>query len=149
MKKRDLTTLAMIGISAGLIAGGCQQREKDKRENGNHHNNHNGELHAAEHMNADIQKFYESLSPEAKKKFDQLDARHKQMAMEMAHQQCNGKNKCAGMGGCATAEHNCAGQNSCKGEGGPALKDPNKAIEIQYKNQMGKNNAAPKNNKNK
>lgn len=147
MKKRDLATLAMIGISAGLIAGGCQQNSKDKNNRNRNRGNGNN-LHAAENMSADMQAFYASLSPDAKKKFDQLDAQHKMMAMEMANQKCNGKNKCAGMGGCATAEHACAGENGCQGQGGAPVKDPNKAVEVQYKNQMDKDGHMPKNGRN-
>lgn len=147
MKKRDLATLAMIGISAGLIAGGCQQTTKDKdTKRGGNRTNGNG-LQAAENMSADMQSFYASLSPDAKKKFDQLDAQHKMMAMEMANQQCNGKNKCAGMGGCSTADHSCAGENGCKGQGGAPVKDANKAVDIQYKHQMGKNGGTNGNGK--
>jgi len=126
MKKRDLATLALIGISAGLVIGGCQQQKK----------NGNNKTSAAEQMSPDMQTFYNSLSQEAQRKFTDLDAQHRMMAVEMANQSCNAKNACAGMGGCATKEHACAGQNSCKGQGGPPVKDPNKAVEIQYRNQM-------------
>ena len=128
MKRRDLTTLAMIGVSAGLVVGGCQNNDK----NGRHHNNNQAD---AKHMNPDMESFYASLSPSAKEKFKDLDAQHKMMALEMADQKCNGQNKCAGMGGCATADNACAGENGCKGQGGAPVKNPNKAVEIQYKNQ--------------
>lgn len=128
MKKRDLTALAMIGISAGLVAGGCQQNSKSKRSN--------TKVSAAEQLSPDMQAFYAALTPEAKKKFMDLDAQHKMMAVEMANQRCNGQNSCSGMGGCATSKHSCAGQNSCKGQGGSPVKEPTKAVTIQYKNQM-------------
>ena len=127
MKRRDLTTLAMIGISAGLMVGGCQPN--DGRSN--------NKAAADEQLSPDMQSFYSSLSSDAQQKFMQLDAQHKMMAVEMANQSCNGKNKCSGMGGCSTAEHQCAGQNGCKGQGGAPIKDPNKAVEAQYKNQIG------------
>lgn len=131
MKKRDLAKLAMLGISAGLFAGGCQQKAT-----GNGSSNSRNEMRAE--MSSDMQAFYASLSADAKKKFNELDAQHKMMAMEMANQRCNGQNKCAGMGGCGTADHACAGKNSCKGQGGAPVKNPNKAVEVQYKNQMKK-----------
>lgn len=129
MKRRDLTTLAMIGISAGLVVGGCQNDGRDGRSN--------NKAAADEQMSPDMKSFYSSLSSDMQQKFMQLDAQHKMMAVEMANQSCNGKNKCSGMGGCATAEHQCAGQNGCKGQGGAPIKDPNKAVEAQYNNQMG------------
>lgn len=124
MKKRDLATLAMIGISAGLMAGGCQK----------YGSSHKGS--AQEVSSPDMTAFQQSLSQESQAKFKQLDAQHKMMAIEMANQKCNGKNKCSSMGGCETSEHACAGQNGCKGQGGAPIKDPSKAVEVQYKNQM-------------
>lgn len=127
MKNRDLTTLAMIGISAGLVVGGCGQKDGKTSYY---------KASAAEQLSSDMQAFYSSLSPDAQQKFMQLDAQHKMMAVEMANQSCNGRNKCAGMGGCAATDHKCAGQNSCKGNGGAPVKDPNKAVEVQLRNQM-------------
>jgi len=127
MKKSDLAKLAMLGISAGLMVGGCQKQGGTGTS---------GQATADEQVSSDMQSFYNSLNPEAQKKFSQLDAQHKMMAVEMAHQSCNGKNSCKGMGGCKTSQHACGGQNGCKGQGGAPVKDPNKAVEIQYKNQM-------------
>jgi hypothetical protein len=127
MKKKNLVTLALLGISAGLSVGGCQKKDPTTA----------GGANTAEQMSPDMQSFYNSLSPDAQQKFLQLDAQHKMMSIEMAQQGCNGKNKCAGMGGCATTQHACAGKNGCKGQGGAPVRNPNKAVEIQYTNQMG------------
>ncbi|MCH9625608.1 MAG: hypothetical protein S4CHLAM123_07840 [Chlamydiales bacterium] len=130
MKKRDLSTLALVGISAGLMMGGCNQKETDKKgdDTGN-------KAHAAEQLSPDMKSFHDSLSPTAQKKFMELDAQHKMMAIEMANQSCNGRNKCASMGGCSSANNSCAGENGCKGQGGAPVKDPNKAVDVQYKMQ--------------
>lgn len=138
MKKQDLTTLAMLGISSGLIVSGCQKGSWGKRETKPEGENSPSENHleAAEEMMADMKSFYDILSPENKKKFNELDARHKMMAIEMVNQSCKGENKCAGLGGCKTSKHSCAGQNACKGQGGAPIRDPNKAVEVQYKNQQ-------------
>jgi hypothetical protein len=130
MKKRDLTALVMIGISAGLVVGGCQQ-QGSRNEVGP-----NNKASADEQMSPDMQAFYSSLSPDAQNKFMQLDAQHKMMAVEMANQDCKGQNKCATMGGCKTDQHDCKGKNGCKGQGGAPIKDPNKAVEVQFNNQM-------------
>ncbi len=129
MKKRDLATLALIGISAGLVVGGCNQKGK----NNNHSNNNQSGM---EQMSPDMKAFYSSLSPEAQKKFMELDAQHKMMAVEMANQTGVGENKCKGMGGCATANNTCAGENECKGQGGPPVKDPSQAVDVQHEHQM-------------
>lgn len=126
MKKRDLAKLALLGISAGLMATGCQQGGKSG----------NKTAAAEEKMNSDMQAFYSSLSPSAQQKFIELDAQHRMMAMEMIQSACKGKNSCKGMGGCGTQTHACAGKNSCKGQGGARIQDPNKAVEVQFKNQM-------------
>lgn len=136
MKKRDLASLAVIGVTAGMMVSGCQQFQKKtspkkpQKENGNNHQ-----------MSPEMKSFYANLSPDAQKEFMSLDAHHKMMAMEMAQQKCHGQNSCAGMGGCKTAEHSCAGKNSCKGEGGPPIKDPNKAVHVQYQQQQAQSNS--------
>lgn len=130
MKKRDLSTLALVGISAGLMVSGCNQKESDKKDNGS-----GNKAYAAEQLSPDMKSFHDSLSPTAQKKFMELDAQHKMMAIEMANQSCNGRNKCAGMGGCASPNNSCAGHNGCKGEGGAPVKDPNKAVDVQYDHQ--------------
>ena len=130
MKRHDLAMLAILGISAGLGVTSCQQQQ---RPEGAPKNN---KASAAEQISPDMQAFYSSLSSDAREKFIQLDAQHKMMAVEMANQSCSGKNKCSGMGGCGTAEHKCSGQNACKGQGGAPVRDPNKAVNVQYTNQM-------------
>lgn len=129
MKKQDLATLALLGISAGLLIGGCQQQSHKK----NPQENTQGSL---QQLTSTMQSFYSSLSPEAQKKFIALDNEHKMMALEMAQQSCQGKNNCAGKGGCATQKHDCAGHNSCKGQGGAPVQDINRAVNVQYENQM-------------
>ena len=136
MKKRDLASLAMIGISAGLLVAGCQTKPSHPPGGSR------GNTAAAEQMSPDMQSFYNNLSPEAQQKFMQMDAQHRMMAMEMTEQNCKGQNACKGLGGCKGATHACAGKNGCKGQGeGPPVRDPNKAVDIQYQmNQRGQMN---------
>jgi len=131
MKKKNLASLAMIGIAAGALVVGCEKQTTlgalSPKSSG------------MEEMSTDMQSFYNSLSPEGQKKFEQLDAQHKMMAVEMTKQKKSGDNSCSAMGGCSTATNSgCAGINSCKGEGGAPIKDPNKAVDIQLKNQTEK-----------
>ncbi|MFN0064660.1 MAG: hypothetical protein ACKVOH_00300 [Chlamydiales bacterium] len=129
MRKRDLVSLALIGVSAGLVISGCQAAQKGTVKP-------QQETQPTSTMSPEMKAFYSTLSQESQKQFMGLDAQHKMMSMEMANQKCNGKNECAGMGGCATANHSCAGENSCKGEGGAPVKSPEDAVSAQYKHQM-------------
>lgn len=128
MKKRDLTALALIGISAGLVIG-CQQtttkknggnlppREAPRVEPGARNPN---ALNAdEERISADMQDFYNSLSSDSQKKFQKLDTAHRKLAVDMT------QNECAGTGG-------CKGRN--ESERGKSLA-PNRAVEVQYNNQ--------------
>lgn len=117
MKKRNLATLAMIGISAGLVVGGCQKKgwgtKETKPEEEKSSSSTENQLGAAEHMTSDMQSFYDSLSPEAKKQFNELDAHHKMMAIEKSK-----GSTCSGPQGCGSPPEN-----------------PNKAVETEYMNQ--------------
>lgn len=127
--RKDWATLALMGISAGLIVSSCEKgnadHNKDPKTNKNNQNQLSPEMKA----------FYSSLSPASKQKFAELDAQHRMMAVEMASQSCNGENRCAGMGGCAAEQHACAGKNECKAKGGPPVKNPDRAVDVQYNNQ--------------
>ena len=126
MHKRNLANLALLGITAGLMMSGCQKQSSGQTSTNK----------ADEQMSQDMQKFYNSLTPEGQSQFMQLDAQHKTMAIQMMQSSCNGKNSCQGLGGCATPSHACAGKNGCKGQGGAQLKNPNDAVSIQFHNQM-------------
>lgn len=127
MKKLNLAALALLGLSAGLIASGCHQ-------SGDRSGNKTSA--AEEELNDDMQAFYASLSPAAQQKFLELDAQHRMMVIQMMNQPGTGQNSCKGMGGCKTTQHTCAGLNACKGQGGPRITDPNKAVDVQYRNQV-------------
>lgn len=101
MKKQSLAKLALLGIGAALTLGGCQST-----------NDNNNKAAADEQVTPDMQAFYNSLSPQAKEKFMQLDAQHRMMAVQAPQGQCADKN------------------TTCGG------KDPNKVVEFQYNNQM-------------
>lgn len=73
MKKRDLATLAVMVISAGLLIGGCQQK--------------NGQAAGSDatQMTADAQGFFNALSPENQKKFNEMDEANKKAAVDNAN----------------------------------------------------------------
>ncbi|MCB1181692.1 MAG: hypothetical protein KDK55_06725 [Chlamydiia bacterium] len=134
MKKQDLATLAMIGISAGLMIGGCQQKQQEKK-GGNREMN----AHSTQEMSPNMQAFYSTLSSDGQRQFMELDSEHRKMAVDMMEQKCQGKNMCKGLGGCATDKNSCAGMNGCKGKGGPPVKSADKAVEAQRNAQIEKN----------
>lgn len=74
MKKKDLSTLAMIGISAGLLIGGCQQSQQGT----------NSTWSNIEKLSTELHSFYNSLSPEGKQKFLGLDLDSKRRAFELS-----------------------------------------------------------------
>lgn len=76
MKKRDLAAFAMIITSAALLVGACQQAPAS-----------GGTAPAnapAGSMSPAQTSFFNSLSPEAKPMFTELDAKRKQAAMDQA-----------------------------------------------------------------
>jgi len=77
MKKKKLATLAIIGISMGILVEGHAQ----------------GQI---EQMSSDMKKFYEQLAPDTQKKFLELDASHRKSAMQSTAQYCKGENQCPG-----------------------------------------------------
>lgn len=119
MKKKDLLTISLLGISAAIALSGCNQSKRKPS------------TEASEQMSPDVQAFYNSLSPEAQKKFNELDPQHQMMSMEMTKQKCNSRNECRGLGG-RKGGHTCAGLNACKGQGGAPVTDPNKAVDAQF-----------------
>lgn len=104
MKQYNFVKLACLALSAAVLMGACGTQPKT----GPQPQGMMPQGMGADQMGADMDAFYNSLSSDAKKKFEQLDEKHQMGAMEMA-----------------------------KPKGGAAAKDPNKAVEEQYKMQMG------------
>lgn len=77
MKKWKLSSLAVIGISMGLMTTGLAQGTNEK-------------------MTPQMQAFYEMLAPDAQKKFLELDTEHKKMALQVYHEYCKTMSQCKG-----------------------------------------------------
>ncbi|MBS0622166.1 MAG: hypothetical protein JSR80_04320 [Verrucomicrobia bacterium] len=120
MKKNNLTKLALMGLSCGLIIG-CQPAQGEASEESN-------SLMEQSQMTPQEQDFYNKLNEEGKKTFSQMSSDKRLKTMQVAQTTCKGKNSCKGLGGCKTTQHACKGQNSCKGQGGGPVKDPNDAV---------------------
>lgn len=73
MKKRNFIMLAMVGLCAGLVMGACRDGGEQPK----------AAPQQEMMMSPETKTYYDSLSVESKKKFDKMDARHRQAAMEM------------------------------------------------------------------
>lgn len=76
MKRRDLAAFAMIITSACLLIGACQQQPSGPASAGGQGPNQMGAQAT----------FYNNLSPDMQKKFNDLDARHKQAVTDQVNQ---------------------------------------------------------------
>jgi hypothetical protein len=74
MKKRDFASVALILLSAGLLIGACQQKT----------NGQPGTQAVPEQ-----QAFYNALSPDNQKKFNELDDASKRAAVDAANKDSN------------------------------------------------------------
>lgn len=83
MKKRDLAALMMIGVSAALLIGGCQQKQQGQAGQPQSSANYEG---AAQGQSKN---FVTALSADNQKKFNELDDQHKQAAVDMANNDSN------------------------------------------------------------
>ena len=96
MKKRNLNTLnlsalALLGIGMTLCTSGCDKAKADE-------------------MSGEMKTFYEQLTPDAQRKFRELDESHKKASMKIL-------------------ELGCKADSACKGH-------RERAVDEQYRNQM-------------
>lgn len=124
MKSKDLTKLALIGLSSGLFFG-CQG-SGDSQENG-HHNGHaagnQGSTFTADNLASKLDAAHKEI-------FNSMDAETQALVVQVANTKCHGQNACKGLNGCKTASNECAGMAACKGQGGCAVSDPNLAVKL-------------------
>lgn len=124
MKKKNLASLAFIGLSSGLLITYPLLSEDSSTdpnsENVGYHLMTEDELFSL--LNAKGRALYKSLSPEGKK-----------LALETASARCNGTNQCKGLNACRTDKNDCAGQGACQGQGKCALSDKNLAVKLVAK----------------
>ncbi len=90
MKKIDLASLALLGITAGLTVSSCQECPSRPSNPSSHH------TAAAEQMNPEMDAFFNRLSPASKRKFMDMDEQHRAMAMELTNASCKGPHNCGG-----------------------------------------------------
>lgn len=128
MKKRSFKTLALLGLSSGLlIVNGADavdiksntKSDADDANAGNLGYHLMTEDELLLELNDEGLKMYQSLSPEGKL-----------LARKVASSRCNGANECKGLNACKTDKNECAGKGDCKGKGKCALADKNLAVKL-------------------
>ncbi len=114
MKKADLSKLALIGLSSGILAScGGGSDTGDSVEN---------PIEIGGQTSAVSEdQLLPQLSASSKALYESLDADSKELVLKVAATSCAGQNQCAGLNGCKTATNDCAGQGACKGQGGCAV----------------------------
>ncbi len=134
MKKKDLASLALLGLASGMLVS-CQQTGMDKNDK-----NGNGSRMEQTQMTPAEKDFYNKLDKDGQRKFEKMNERQRDAAMDAHKAGCKGKNDCKGMGGCKTNAHDCKGENSCRGRGGCAVDDANEAVDMAEKKMQNKRN---------
>lgn len=139
MKKQELTKIALMGLTTGLLASSelaatfvslpahrprTQMNlsliaDADKPGEGNlgYHLMNEDELLLE--LTSDGTKMYNNLTPEGKR-----------LARVVASQRCNNTNECRGLASCKNDSHDCAGKNTCKGTTICAIGDKNLAVKL-------------------
>lgn len=70
------------------------------------------------------------LNDQGKATYNTLSPEQKKIALEMANQECKGKNNCKGMNSCKTDTNECAGKGGCKGKAKGPFLDKNLAVKV-------------------
>lgn len=82
----------------------------------------------------------QQLDPVGKATYNSLDPEHKQLALELANQSCQGHNSCKGKNACKTENNSCAGKGGCRGQSKCNFKDKNKAVKVAQQKMLEKRN---------
>jgi hypothetical protein len=137
MKRQDLMSLALLGLTAaGLVGGNTLSAEE--ATNGAPKAECACPAAACKPMTAEQQAFYGKLNDQGKQMFIKMDMEGRNMAMQTA-KAAPGKNSCAGLNGCAApGKNDCMGKGSCKGTSVKGFSDPNKAVQVTYDKMMAK-----------
>lgn len=70
------------------------------------------------------------LNPQSRAAYQALSQDGKSLALQLANQDCKGKNGCKGMNSCKGSSNSCAGRGGCKGQGNGKFEDKNLAVKV-------------------
>lgn len=78
MKKRNLATLALMGITMGLLTTSFTANDQQT-------------------FSPEEKTFYDMLDENGKKEFSELDTKHRKMALSTIEQSCKAEHECKGI----------------------------------------------------
>lgn len=160
MKKKKLKKLALLGISSGIaLSQTVQANEKPESlthttlilaantsksttvpSNTTNTSDNANEGNLGYHLMTEDELMLE-LNAEGQRMYNALDAKNKQLALQVASGRCANTNFCQGLNACKTDKNNCAGQAACKGNGKCGIADKNLAVRLVYNKMMKKRTA--------
>jgi len=145
MKKRDLKSLAIIGVASGLClmstlhGQDILNEEIESVEGEDPVDTMEGDIHEPEYdPNEENEGYYLmteqelllNLNNQGRKLYNGLSPEGKELARKVASRRCNNANECKGLNACMTNDNDCAGKGSCKGKTKCAIGDKNLAVKL-------------------
>lgn len=115
-KKSKLATIAALGLVACSM-GQVEAQEAPSTE-------------CVPPKPADKNKLLSQLDNTHAQMYNSMDCEGQNLAMQLAHQGCKGKNACKGLNSCKSKKSSCAGLGGCKGTSKGPFTDKNKAVEV-------------------
>ncbi len=167
MKKQELTKLALMGLSSGLLMTSqlsgslANMKSIDGLLAVNHESSSNkgtakksdddysddlkdvNDGNMGYHLMTEDELLLE-LNPEGIATYKSLSPEGKELARKVASQRCNSTNPCKGFNACQTDKNECAGKGSCKMTGKCGFSDKNLAVKVVSEKMKGKREAAAK-----
>lgn len=149
MKKPDFKTLALLGVSTGIILTPSLHAQQEKsppsakeetKKSDSSKNDPNDENMNYHLMTED--ELMMELNSDGIAMYKKLDKEGKGLALLVASASCNNTNPCAHLNACKTDKNDCAGKGECKGKGICAVGDKNLAVRLVYDKMAAKRSQA-------
>ncbi|HRD55789.1 MAG TPA: hypothetical protein PLC42_05265 [Parachlamydiaceae bacterium] len=125
MKKSEIKKLVLLGFSAGFLISNQAHAAAEKEKSGIDYSAADKDYHLMTEK-----ELLSELNDEGKAIYNSLDAKEKELAIEVASQKCASLNSCKGLNACKTDKNSCAGQAGCKGQSKCAFLDKNLAVKV-------------------
>lgn len=161
MKKREFKTLALMGLTSGLLLSSdananqgkiesgqllasysykargsssniaYQDPSKSKATDNNSGDDNPNDSNLGYHLMTEDELILE-LNDDGSRMYKSLSPEGKKLALQVASMRCAKTNPCAGLNACATDKNDCAGKGKCSGQGKCAVSDKNLAVKLVY-----------------
>ena len=145
MKNREFKTLALVGLTTGLLISGQAAQAKD---NGTDSQKNEYKDPNSENMGYHIytkQELMLELNEDGIKMFNSLSPEGQALALKVASVRCQATNQCKGLNACKTEKNDCMFKGACKGQGKCAFSNKNDAVKAVYLKMANKRAGALKN----